>query len=155
MNKSTHSISPPATDGRGPKGRFSPGASGNPQGRPKSEVIALRQSLADGAADVVTVILTAARAGDMQAAKIVLDRLLPPLKATAQAVHLALPETASPLDIARAILAATASGTLAPDIAAQLVTAVGTFCRIEEVEELRDRVAALEKATNSPKNTTN
>jgi hypothetical protein len=92
-------------------------------------------------------ILNAAKTGDMQAAKIVLDRLLPPLKATAQAVHLALPETASPLDIARAILAATASGMLAPDIAAQLVAAVGTFCRIEEIEELRDRIAALEKAT--------
>lgn len=139
--------SPPATDRRGPRGRFTPGTSGNPQGRPKSETTALRQSLADGAADVVTAILDAAKAGDMQAAKIVLDRLLPPIKATAQAVHLALPEAASPLDIARAILAATASGTLAPDIAAQLVSAIGTFCRIEESEDLRGRIAALEKAT--------
>ena len=140
----------PAADGRGPYGRFSPGTSGNPQGRPKSETAALRQSLADGAAAVVTAILDAAKAGDMQAAKLVLDRLLPPLKATAQAVQLDLPATASPLDIGRRILAATASGTLAPDIAAQLVAAVGTFCRIEEIEELRDRIAALEKATRSP-----
>lgn len=146
----TSTKSPPATDARGPRGRFTPGTSGNPQGRPKSETTALRQSLAEGAADVVTAILEAAKAGDMQAAKIVLDRLLPPLKATAQSVQLALPETASPLDIARAILAATASGTLAPDIAAQLVAAVGTFCRIEEIEELRDRIAALEMATRPP-----
>lgn len=131
-------------------GRFPPGTSGNPQGRPKSETAALRQSLADGAVDVVKVILDAARAGDMQAAKIVIDRLLPPLKATAQAVHLALPENASALDTARAILSATASGILAPDIASQLISAVGTFCRIEEIEELRDRIAALEKATNPP-----
>jgi hypothetical protein len=142
--------SPPATDGRGTHGRFAPGTSGNPQGRPKSETTALRQSLAAGAADVVVAILAAAKAGDMQAAKLVLDRLLPPLKATAQAVHLDLPGTASPLDIARTILAATASGNLAPDIAAQLVAAVGTFCRIEEIEELRDRIAALEQATRPP-----
>lgn len=132
---------------RSSDGRFPPGKSGNPQGRPKSETAALRQSLADGAADVVTAILKAAKAGDMQAAKIVLDRLVPPLKANAQTVHLALPEAASPLDIASAIIAATASGTLAPDIGAQLVTAIGTFCRIEEVEELRARIAALEIAT--------
>lgn len=135
-------ILPRATDGR-----FTPGTSGNPQGRPKSETAALRQSLADGAADVVKAILNAAKAGDMQACKIVLDRLLPPLKANAQTVHLDLPENASPLGIARSILAATASGTLAPDIAGQLVAAVGTFCRIEEIEELRVRIAALEKAT--------
>ena len=132
---------------RAASGRFSPGVSGNPQGRPKSETTALRQSLADGAADVVKVILDAARAGDIQAAKIVLDRLVPPLKANTQAVQIALPDSASPLDIASAILTATASGTLAPDIAAQLVTAVGTFCRIEEIEELRTRIAALETAT--------
>ena len=133
-----------------PGGQFAPGTSGNPLGRPKSETAALRESLADGAADVVRAILTAAKAGDIPACKIVLDRLLPPLKATAQSVHLALPEGASPLEIAHAILSATSSGTLAPDIAAQLVTAVGTFCRIEEVEELRVRIAALEKATRPP-----
>jgi hypothetical protein len=135
---------------RASDGRFTLGTSGNPQGRPKSETAALRQSLAEGAADVVTAILRAAKAGDMQAAKIVLDRLLPPLKATTQSVHLSLPESASPLDIASAILAATASGTLAPDIAAQLVGAVGTFCRIEETAELRSRIAALERATRPP-----
>lgn len=140
----------PVTNGRSPHGRFASGTSGNPQGRPKSETTALRQSLADGAAEVVSAILAAAKSGDMQACKIVLDRLLPPLKATAQTVHLALPETASPLDTARAILSAAASGTLAPDIAAQLVSAVGTFSRIEEVEELRVRIAALETATRPP-----
>ena len=148
MKKTANKMKPPsAADGRRTRGRFTPGTSGNPQGRPKSESVALRQALAEGAADVVSAILKAAKAGDMQAARIVLDRLVPPLKANAQTVRLALPESASPLGIAKAILAATASGTLAPDIAAQLVTAVGTFCRIEEVEELRDRIAALEIAT--------
>lgn len=140
----------PAIHGRGRRGQFAPGTSGNPQGRPKSETAFLRESLADGAADVVKSILKAAKAGDMQACKIVLDRLLPPLKATAQSVHLALPESASPLEIARAILSATASGTLAPDLAAQLVSAVGTFCRIEEIEELRVRISSLERATRPP-----
>ena len=140
---------PSATDIRDLQGRFAPGTSGNPQGRPKSDTAALRQSLADGASDVVNAILTAARAGDMQAAKIVMDRLVPSLKPTAALVRLAIPDEASPLKIARAILNATASGTLAPDIAAQLVSAVGTFCRIEETEDLRIRISSLERATRS------
>ena len=92
-------------------------------------------------------ILEAAKAGDMQAAKIVMDRLCPALKSTAQPVHLAIPDDASPLTVAKAIISATASGMLAPDVSAQLIAAVGTFCRIEETHELRERITALEKAT--------
>ena len=54
----------------------------------------MRQSLALGADDVVKAILEAAKAGDMQAAKIVMDRLLPPLRATAQTVNLDIPAAA-------------------------------------------------------------
>jgi hypothetical protein len=131
-------------------GRFTPGRSGNPSGRPKSESAILRQSLADGGAEVVAAILKAAKAGDVLACKFVLDRLVPPLKPTAQAVQVSLPEGADPLSIARAVLLSAAAGTLPPDIAAQLVTAAGTLARVEEVQELRDRIAALEKATTPP-----
>jgi hypothetical protein len=128
-------------------GRFVAGQSGNPSGRPRSESVALRQSLADGAADIVSAVLEAARRGDMQAAKIVLDRLVPPLKASAAPVHINLAAGQSPLAIARAVLEAAASGSIAPDLAASLVTAAGTLARVEEIEDLRDRLSALEKAT--------
>lgn len=134
------------TTPRRPDGRFTPGTSGNPQGRPRIETIALRQRLAEGAPDVVQAVLDAAKDGDMTAAKLVLDRLCPPLKSIAQPVHLALPEDASPLTVAKAVISATASGMLPPDVSAQLVTALGTLCRIEETEELRDRITALENA---------
>ncbi|MDP3850377.1 MAG: hypothetical protein Q8Q59_07735 [Luteolibacter sp.] len=124
--------------------------SGNPAGRPKCEAVALRQSLADGASGVVEAVLLAAQCGDMQAAKIVLDRIIPPLKSATLPVHVTLADDQSPLAIARAVLEAAAAGTLPPDIAAQLVTAAGTLARVEEVEELRDRLAALEKALTPP-----
>ncbi len=139
-------MKPPST--RTPKGQFPAGVSGNPQGRPKSETAVLRQALNDGAADVVQVIITAAKAGDMQAAKIVMDRLVPSLRPTAALVHLAIPEEATPLEIAREILHATASGNLTPDTASQLITAIGTVCRIEEIDNLRERISSLEKATS-------
>lgn len=138
---------PHPNNARDHRGQFKPGTSGNPEGRPRSDNAALRAQLAKGAEDVLKAILTAATQGDMQAAKIVIDRILPPIKAAAQPVRLDLPDTASPLDTARAIITATASGAMPPDIAAQLVAAVGTFCRIEDVEDLRERIDALEKAT--------
>ena len=131
-------------------GTFRKGVSGNPSGRPTCHMLAIREQLAKGKDEVVKAILNAAKAGDMQAARLVMERLSPPLKSVSQAVRLDLPETSSPLVIARAILAAAASGSVPPDIAGQLVTALGTLCRIEEVEDLRDRVAALEKATSPP-----
>lgn len=134
----------------GNKGRFQPGVSGNPQGRPKCETVALRKSLIEGGDEVVIAILEAAKAGDMTAAKIVLDRILPPLKATAQAVHVSLPDGADPLAIARAVMLSAASGNLPPDVAAQLVTAAAQLARVEEIEDLRDRLTALEKATRPP-----
>jgi hypothetical protein len=139
---------------RTPKGRFPAGVSGNPQGRPKNETTVLRQALSAGAAEVVQVILTSAKAGDMQAAKIVMDRLIPSLKPTAALVHLTIPAEATPLEIAREILTATASGNLTPDTASQLISAIGTLCRIEEIDSLRERISGLEKATTNNKQPT-
>lgn len=142
------------TPARTPKGKFKAGISGNPSGRPKAYQTTIREKLLIDIDSVLKAVVDAAKTGDMQAAKLVLDRLIPPLKSTSQAVILELPDTASPLDIARAILASTAQGAVAPDIAGQLVTALGTLCRIEEVEDLRDRIAALEKATRPITTTT-
>jgi hypothetical protein len=143
----TQTKSKPADDGRGPQGKFTPGVSGNPSGRPKSESVALRESLATGAASVVKAVLEAAKAGDMTAARIVLDRILPPLKASAAHVSVNLPASFTPLDAGTAFLAAAASGELAPDIASSLVSAAGTLARVQEIQELADRLEALEKAT--------
>lgn len=135
------------------RGKFLPGQSGNPSGRPKAANTLIRDALSEGASDVVEIVLKAARAGDMAACKLILDRLLPPMKSNAQPVFLAIPEGATPLEIARAVLTATAAGQCPPDTAASLVSAIGAFCRIEEFEELRVRIAALERATRPPANT--
>lgn len=85
-----------------------------------------------------------ALAGDTIAAKVLLDRVLPPMKAEAQAVRLNL-EPGGLVAKADAIIEATGAGVIAPDVAAQLISAVATLAKITEVEALEERLTALEQ----------
>lgn len=134
-----------------PDGRFRAGKSGNPSGRPKTESTRLRVILAEHGEDIVKVVLDAALAGDLQAAKLVLDRISPPLKAQAAPILLDLPRPENATGTAAAIIRAAADGELPPDIAAQLVAAVGTLARIIEIDELKDRLESLERAIKGQK----
>jgi hypothetical protein len=134
-----------------PDGRFRAGISGNPTGRPKTESARLRATLADHGEDVANVVLYAALAGDLQAAKLVLDRISPPLKAQAAPVQLDLPNCENATATAAAIIHAMADGDLPPDIAAQLVAAAGTLARIIEIDGLKDRLESLERAIKEQK----
>ena len=82
----------------------------------------------------------------MQALRVCVDRLCPPMKAQAAPVQVDIPETDSISDIANYFIKAAANGQLPPDVAAQLVSAVGTLARVVEVDELKERMVALEAA---------
>lgn len=129
---------------------FKPGQSGNPAGKPpgaKHRATMLAQSLFDGEAEALTrKVIELAKTGDLQALKVCIDRLCPPMKAQAALVQVELPGTENLADTAHAVIKAAASGTLAPDVAAQLVSAVGTLARVTEISELKERLAALEMA---------
>jgi hypothetical protein len=129
-----------------PDGRFRAGISGNPSGRPKTESAALRVKLAEHGPAIAAVVIEAAIGGDLQAAKLVLDRISPPLKAQAAPVILDLPGPENATTTAAAIIRAAGDGQLSPDVAAQLVAAVGRLARIIEIDELKDRLASLERA---------
>ena len=121
--------------------RWKPGTTGNPKGRPpgKSEITRLRAKLAGDVPDIL-----AAKAGDVQAARLILERVLPPVKAIEQAVTLQLPTDGTLTAKAAAVLSAAAAGDLAPTQAAQLITALGSLAKIAEVDELARRIEALE-----------
>ena len=87
----------------------------------------------------------AAKGGDVQAARLILERILPPVKAIEQAVELQLPDRGTLTAKAFAVLSAAAAGDLAPGQAAQLIAALGTLAKIHEVDELAVRVTNLEK----------
>lgn len=130
------------------RGTFQKGTSGNPSGRQKTEHVILRQKLAAHGEEVAMVVIQAALQGDIQAAKIVLERLCPPLKPSAAPVIIDLPSNAGIAETARAIIEHTAAGLLAPDVAGNLVQSVAALARIVEIDELERRIKLLEDSQN-------
>ena len=131
-----------------PPNQWQPGQTGNPKGRPpgQSEITRLRTAIAAHVPSILDQLVTAAKAGDVQAARLILERVLPPLKGTEQAVELQLPKDGTLTAKATAVLYAAAAGELAPGQAAQLIAALGTLAKIHEVDELAARIEKLEAA---------
>ncbi len=130
---------------RGQRGRFAPGnklSPGRPPGR--GPVAEMRVKLATDLDKIIDTLRTQALAGDAQAIRIILDRVLPTVRPVELPVMLDLPEGGTLADQARAVVQAAADGDLAPAQAAQIVTALGGVAKIIETTELVARIEALE-----------
>ncbi|MEJ7804336.1 MAG: DUF5681 domain-containing protein [Telluria sp.] len=127
---------------------WKPGQSGNPNGRPPgtSEVGRLRAAISEHLPEIIAQLVEKALAGDTQAARLLLERVLPPVKAIEATVELDLPVGASLTEQGEAIVRSVASGLLAPGQAGALLTGLGSIARLKEVDELTGRLEALEKA---------
>lgn len=125
---------------------WQPGQSGNPKGKTpgSGELQRLRASLATDLPDILAGLVLAAKGGDVQAARLILERILPPVKAIEQAVELELPDGGTLTAKAAAVLSAAAMGDIAPGQAAQLIAALGTLAKISEVDDLAARITNLE-----------
>ena len=132
--------------------RWQPGETGNPKGRPpgQSEITRLRASLAGDVPEILAGLVLAAKGGDVQAARLILERILPPVKAIEQAIELQLPADGTLTAKASAVLSAAAAGELAPGQAAQLIAALGTLAKIHEVDELAALITTLESKHAKP-----
>ncbi len=134
---------------------FKPGQSGNPLGKPvgtKHRATQAALALLDGEVEALTrKAVELALSGDTVALKLCLDRIVPPLKPQAQMVTLDQPLPNSLTETARAFVNAAANGQLSPDIAAQLVSAVASIARVEEMEDIKHRLESLERALKGPK----
>lgn len=132
-----------------PKSAFKPGQSGNPKGKPagtRSKSTQLLLALMEGGAEKITqAVIEAAQGGDLMAAKIILDRVMPPAKE--RPVQVDIPDTSTSEGVAaaqNAILQAVAAGDLLPGEASTLSTIVEAKRRAIETQELADRITQLE-----------
>ena len=134
-----------------PPNQWQPGQTGNPKGRPpgQSEITRLRAALASDVPDILAGLVMAAKGGDVQAARLILERILPPVKAIEQAVELPLPDGGTLTAQGRAVLSAVAAGELAPGQGAALLGAIGTLARVTEIDEIEARLSKLEAANVS------
>lgn len=136
---------------RGPT-TWKPGQSGNPKGRTpgSGEIGKLRASISQHVPGIIEAMVAKALEGDSGAARLLLERAIPPIKASDQAHPLNLPEgTLS--EQGRAVLFAVAAGELPPAQGAQLVAAIGQLARVVKIDELERRIAALEGSRNGKK----
>jgi len=129
-------------------GRFAPGNKASP-GRPpgRGAVAEMRDALAADLGGIIDTVKARALAGDMQAARIILDRLVPSLRPIEMPAVLTLPGGATLAGQAQAVIDAAAAGELAPSQAAHIVTALGGVAKIIEATELLKRIEALESLT--------
>ena len=131
------------------RGRFAPGCSGNPSGRPRSKVTkagVLRETLSPHMPTILQKLIDMALDGDIQACRILIDRVMPPLRPVEQAVELSLPADATLTAKGEAVLAAVSAGKIAPSQGVVLMAQLAALAKIVEVDELAKRIEALEGA---------
>ncbi len=131
------------------KGRFVPGHCGGPgrkAGEPSTVARALRGQWSERAEEVAQKVLEQALSGDMDACKVILDRLFPRPKDVP--VALDLPDLDGAADLPRAtaaVLQAMSRGALTPSEAATVVSALAGHGKLVELAELENRLSKLEE----------
>ena len=131
-----------------PTPKFKPGVSGNPAGRPKGQHPAhkLRNAIVESMPQIIENLVNLAKNGDVQAAKVLLDRCCPVLKP--QAMPINLPVNGSLAEQGGEIIKATMSGQIPPDIGSQLITALTHQAKIVEIDDVIKRLEVLERHKN-------
>lgn len=129
---------------RDAKGRFQAGTSPNPKGRPAGSrnkaTILLMGQLQEEAPALLKRMIKKAKAGDTNAMKFLLERLIPPCKSSP--VDVLLPD--DPQRASALLVGLAASGQLSPKDAVDLAELVRLHSDLTDLKSLAARIEALE-----------
>lgn len=130
--------------------KFVSGTSGNPNGRPAATVTRdnLRQMIKDELPAIIRVVIDKALEGDMQAAKILIDRGLAPLKSQTDTVSFDIASNDKLSDVGQSIIDKLSRGDVSPDAANAVMSALTAQIKIIESTDLAERITKLEEANN-------
>jgi hypothetical protein len=130
---------------------FKKGESGNPAGRPIGLVAATnaRKNIEEALPNILATVIKAAKGGDLQAAKILLDKVCPNVRP--QALTVSIPTDGTLVEQGGAIIRATLAGLIPPDIGAQLITALSNQGKLIDLEEVSNRLANIERQLEARK----
>lgn len=126
--------------------KYQRGQSGNPKGRPKGikdKRHGLRELLQPHVPALVQQAVDLALAGDTTALRLCLERVIPPLSAESPPAHIEA-QAGDRAKAGEAVLANAFSGQISAGVAQQLLGALRTQSSIVEVEDLAERIEALE-----------
>lgn len=126
---------------------FQKGQSGNPKGRRKAHLGCqkLRDLISEHSEALVKRLLMAAvNDGDVQAAKLLIDRAIPPLKSIELPTPVAIPPDGSLAEQGRAVMVALSRGKLPVSQASALLSGLATLGRLFEVDEILERLGRAE-----------
>ena len=133
--------------------QFTKGVSGNPTGRPRG-IMDKRHRYAESIESMIPQVLESvyqkALAGDMTAARMLLDRTLPNKRPEQECVQ--IPHSGNIASDAQNVLRSVLDGEVSPDVGASLLSAMTSVLKAIEVEELTKRIEALESNKNEPAN---
>lgn len=127
--------------------RFKPGESGNPAGRPvgskdrRNELRGIFQSRSE---ELIDTAITLAISGDVQALRMCLDRICPPLRP--QGEPTVIPTTGTWTERAEQIYAAATAGGIAPDAADNLMSLLLAMAKVVDLDTVKTDIAAIKVA---------
>ena len=126
--------------------QFTKGFSGNPAGRPrgiKDKRHYYAESIESMIPQVLESIYQKALAGDMTAARMLLDRSLPSKRPEQECVE--IQHSGNIASDAQNVLKSVLDGEVSPDVGASLLSSMTSVLKAIEVEDLAKRIEALEE----------
>lgn len=125
------------------KGMRSP----NPSGKPADFGVArtkITKLLLENAGGILERQIEKALEGDSAAAQLVLSRVIAPLKSDSGRVRFPFDPSLPISAQVEKVLEAVATGKVSPEVAQQIVSAIGTLSSVRATEELEQRIVQLE-----------
>ena len=128
---------------------FKKGISGNLKGRPRldAKVSRCRATIIKELPSIINALIMEARAGDPAAIKILIDRVMPPLKAKSETIMFDVPAGSDAATLSLAIVNKMALGEITADDANSAMNALSNQCKIYDIVELTKKVDELLERT--------